>query len=203
MRALAWPRVRPLLAAALALSVLAPAGCGCGGESSPAPPANASSAKLPPSDGDDDIDSLGRGRYDTDNDANPTYGPPVRAGERPAIVSLIERYYRIAVAGDGAKACSLLDPLVAEATLEEHRPGNGPPALRGRTCAQVLSRIFARRHRELTKDVATMHVGWIQRQARQAVALLHFGPDRERVVRVHRAQGGGWRMYAPIDSGPL
>jgi len=201
MRALVRPRRWLLAGAALALLVSALAGCGGGGSSS-ASPGSGSSAKLPPSDGDNDIDSLGQGRYDTDNDANPTYGPAVSAGERPAIVSLIERYYRIAASGNGAEGCSLLYPLVAEATVEEHGHGRGSPALRGGTCAQVLSKIFAQRHRELAEDVTAMHVGWIQRQARQAVALVHFGPNRERVVRVHRALGG-WQMYAPIDSGPL
>ena len=202
MKAFARWRVSSLLVwTALALVALAVVGCS-GGTKTASRPAPGSSAALPPSDGDNDIDSLGQGRYDRDNDADPTYGPAVSASERPAIVSLIERYYRIAAAGNGARACSLLYPLVAEITVEEHRPGKGPPALRGRTCAQVLSRIFAQGHRELAEDVATMHVGWIQLQARQAVALVHFGPNRERVVRVHRAPGG-WQMYAPIDNGPL
>ncbi len=196
---LARSRITPLLAGA-ALALLATATVGCGSASTRS--GGGSSARLPHSDEDNDIDSLGQGRYDTDNDANPTYGPAASAGERTAIVSLIERYYRLAGAEKGAEACSLLYPLVAEATAEEHRPGKGPPALRGRTCGQVLSKIFAARHRELAEDVATMRVGWIQLQARQAVALVHFGPDRERVVRVHRAPGG-WQMYVAIDSGPL
>jgi hypothetical protein len=96
----------------------------------------------------------------------------------------------------------MLYPLIAQTVVEAHLPGKGSPALRGSTCAQVVAKVFAQRHRELVADAATLRVGWIQRQARQAVTLVHFGPTRELIVRVHRAHGG-WQMNNLLDSGPL
>jgi hypothetical protein len=157
---------------------------------------------LPPHDGDGDIDSLGMGRYDTDADADPTFGPVATPTEHQAIATLIKRYYAVAAAGNGALACTMLAPLVAEAAVEEHRPGKGPPALRGRGCAQVLSRLFAERHRELVADVATLRVGWTQTKGRRAVALANFGPAREMLVYVRHANGV-WQMNTLLDSGPL
>jgi hypothetical protein len=186
----------------LLLAGLIVAGCGGAGKASSTSGQRSSSTQLPVSDGDKDIDSLGQGPYDTDNDANPTYGPAASASERQAIVALIEGYYKAAAAEEGARACSMLDPLIAEAAVEEHRPGKGSPRLRGRTCAQVLARVFAQRHHELVADAATLRVGWIQRQARQAVMLVHFGSTRELTVRMHLARGR-WQMNNLLDSGPL
>jgi hypothetical protein len=173
---------------------------GCGGSSTTV--GGSSIGRLPARDGDEDIDSLGMGRYDSDGDATPTYGPTANATERRAIVALIKRYYVAAAAEEGIKTCSMLDPLIAEETVEEHRPGKGPPSLRGTTCSQVASKVFAQRHHELAADSATLQVAWIQLQARQAVTLVHFGSTRELIVRVHRAPGG-WQMNNLLDSGPL
>jgi hypothetical protein len=195
-------RLRSLLACSvLGLSLLATTGCG-GADKSSSVSKVTLTAGLPTRDGDDDIDSLGQGRYDADNDANPTFGPAASITERQAIVALIKRYYAAAAAGDGGKACSMLDPLIVEAVVEEHHRGKGPPSLRGNTCPQVASKVFKQRHRELTEDVAELQVGWVQLQARQAVTLVHFGAMRELIVRVHRSHGG-WQMNALLDNGPL
>lgn len=186
--------------------VLAVTGCGSVSKSSSDGSSTtttaANEANLPPRDGDDDIDSLGQGRYDTDTDADPTYGPAANAVERKAIVSLIERYYAAAAAGNGNRACSMLDPQIAETTVEEHHSSKGEPSLRGNTCSQILSRVFAKHHRELAADLPVLRVGWIQLQAKQAVMLVHFGPTREVIVR-ERRRGDGWRMNTLIDNGPV
>jgi hypothetical protein len=191
-----------LTCSVLVLAGLIVVGCGGAGNASSASGQQSSGTHPPARDGDNDVDSLGQGRYDTDNDANPTFGPAASASERQVIVALIKRYYAAAVAGEGARACSMLYPLIAETVVEAHHPGKGTPALRGSTCAQVAAKVFAQRHRELVADAATLRVGWIQRQARQAVTLVHFGPTRELIVRVHQAPGG-WQMNNLLDSGPL
>jgi hypothetical protein len=190
-----------LAGCALMLSGLALAGCGTASSSNSSNKLS-SHAAPPAPDGDGDVDSLGRSRYDGDNDANPTFGPAADPQERQAVVALIKRYYAAAAADEGARACSMLYPLVAEAIVEEHRPGKGAPALRGSTCARVAGKVFAARHRELVADASSLRIGWVQLQARQAVTLAHFGPARELIVRVHRAHGG-WQMNALLDDGPL
>lgn len=188
----------PLLCLAMVLVVLLLTGCGDAGKSSSASTAIAP-GRLPPRDGDGDIDSLGMGRYDTDNDADPTFGPAASPLEHEAIATLLKRYYDAAAADDGALACTLLDPLVAEAAVEEHRPGKGPPALRGRTCAQVLTKLFAQHHRELVEEAAALRVGWAQTKDQRATVLADFGPTRERLVLVHRAHGT-WQMDALLEN---
>jgi hypothetical protein len=178
---------------------------GCGGRTSKAPGAAVgvlAGTASAPLDGDNDVDRFGQDRYDTDNDANPTYGPAPSAAQRGVIVTFIKHYYAIAAAGEGAKACTLLDPLIAEAVVEEHGARTGPPSLRGNTCAQVASKVFAQHHSELDEDVGTLRVDWVQLQANQAVALVRFGATRERLVRLRRTHGV-WKMNALLDNGPL
>jgi hypothetical protein len=188
----------PLVYLAVAVGVLPLTGCGGAGNGRSTPIAIAR-GQLPPRDGDKDIDSLGMGRYDTDNDADPTFGPAATPAEHEAMATLLRRYYDAAAADNGALACTLLDPLVAEAAVEEHRPGKGPPALRGRGCAQVLTKLFAQRHRELAEEAAALRVGWAQTKGQRATVLADFGPTRERLVLVHRSQGV-WQMDALLEN---
>ncbi len=102
-------------------------------------------------DQDGDIDSLGQGgRYDTDNDAILTWGPPADGADRAAIVALLKRYYT-AAAGEGARACTMLDPLIAETVEEDRHAGRGPRLPRGSMCAQIMASMFEQRHRELVE----------------------------------------------------
>ncbi len=204
-----WPRptspARALLGVCLATACLATLGCGGSGQD-PATThtgaATSASGATPKPDGDHDVNSLGQGPYDTDNDANPTYGPPASANELQAMTELLHRYYAAAAAGDGRRACAILDPLVGEALLEEHHPGKGPRALRGPSCAQIAAKAFALHHRELVEDAATLKVGWAQTKAARAYVLVHFTPTRELLVFLHRSKGI-WQMDTLLDSGPL
>lgn len=188
----------PLVCLAVAIGALPLMGCGGAGNSSSTSVATAR-GQLPPRDGDTDIDSLGMGRYDTDNDADPTFGPAASPAEHEAIAIIVKRYYDAAAEDNGALACTLLDPLVAEAAVEEHRPGKGPAVLRGRGCAQVLTKLFAQRHRELVEEAAALRVGWTQTKEQRATVLADFGPTRERLVLVHRSHGV-WQMDALLDN---
>lgn len=153
-------------------------------------------------DGDADNDSHGMGPYDNDGDARLTFGPAASAAETQAITVLLKRYYTVAAAGGGASACSLTYWLVREKIVEEHDHGRGLPSLRGNTCAQVASKLFRQRHRELTEDVARFKVGAVQVRAKHGWAVLDFGPARERVTQVHR-EPSGWKMDVLLDSGAL
>ena len=163
-----------------------------------------SSTGLPPKDGDGDVDSLGRGRYDTDNDADNTYGPPAGAEDSRSIITLIQRYYTAAAAGDVSTNCALLDPLVAEALIEQDGAPGRPRLRRDVTCATVLAGIFNERHRELVADAASLRVLWVQRDPydSQAMTLVRFGSTRELLIRVRRTQGA-WKMDVLLDSGPV
>jgi hypothetical protein len=212
------PLLRSLLAcSALALPVIGVTACGSSKKSGAAPQRSSaasatdsvaattasspgSAAGSPVLDDDADNDSPGNSRYDSDNDAVSSYGHPASVADRQVIAALIRHYYAAAAAGDGARACSLSYWLFAESVVEEHHPGKGPPSLRGDTCAQVASKLFKQRHRELIEDITAFQVAWVRVNRNQGLALLRFGGARERDVLVHRDRGA-WKMNVLLDEG--
>lgn len=187
---------RRLKATICLLTLLAVAASGCGASRA------GSNTRLPSRDGDGDIDSFDQGRYDVDNDTHATFGPLAGATELATITKLVTRYYGDAAVDDGERACALLDPLVAEGLVEQShlREGSGSPG--EDTCPEVVSKLFKQRHRELVHDLALPRVAWVQTKRDRAIALVRFGAERERLVRVRRTHGI-WKMDALIDSGPL
>jgi hypothetical protein len=154
-------------------------------------------------DGDGDIDRQTRSPADTDNDAIPEYAPPADPADRKAIVELISRYYAVAARGDGARACSMLDATFAELLVEEHR-GRGPRALRGDTCAHILSKLFEQRHRDLAEDIAGGYrVLVVQARGNRGYALVRF-PSRNELRELElivRRTHGVWKMDVVLDNG--
>src|SRR5690242_11761264 len=123
-----------LLVSLFSLGVGACGGSSAGGGSGSA---SASATRHPARDRDDDGDK-------NDDDAHVLYwGRAATGADQQAITTLIKRYYAAAAAEDGAQACSLLVPFVAEAVPENygHQPG-----LHGRSCAVVMSKFFRQRH---------------------------------------------------------
>jgi len=186
-------RSRALLACmAVAIASFGATACGSG-EERPAATAVPSGQ-----DQDGDIDSLGQGgRYDTDNDAILTWGPPADAADRAAIVALLKRYYTAAAAGEGAKACTMLDPLIAETVEEDRHAGRGPRLPRGSMCAQIMASMFQQRHRELVENLAAFLITAVQRRGNLAMALTDFSPTRVLQVLVRRDQGV-WKMNTTL-----
>jgi hypothetical protein len=213
-RARAHPLSRTLLAcAAVALSVAGACACGAASSSTVGVETTAASSPFSPAelakrDQDGDIDELTQSRYDDDNDAIPGFGQPADAADRRAIVALIKRYYMVAAAGDGAKACSMQYALTAELLVEEHHHGKGAASLRGDTCAQIMSKLLMQHHRELAEDVSGGYrVLAVQVHLNQGYALVRFAAPRalhelrELRMLVHR-EHGGWKMDRPLDDGP-
>lgn len=154
-------------------------------------------------DRDGDIDRLTPSRYDTDNDAIPGFGQPADAADRRAIVALIGRYYAVAAAGDGARACSMLDTPIVESVMEEHSRGKGPASLQGDTCSQIMSKLFEQRHRELAEDIAGYRVLVVQLRDNRGYALVRF-PARHELRELQvivRRENGVWLMDVPLDNG--
>jgi hypothetical protein len=143
-------------------------------------------------DADGDIDTLGQGgRYDRDNDATFQWGPVASAADRRVVVALVKRYYAIAAAGDGAGACSLLDPLIVEMVAEDESH---------RGCAHNMDRLFARFHRQLVEDLGSFRVVVVQRRENTAAVLVDFAPTRLWQVFVRRTHGH-WRLDTPLYNG--
>lgn len=152
-------------------------------------------------DGDRDDDRRGS-RFDPDTDEVLTYGPAAGPADRREIIALLRRYYAAAAAGNGELACSMLYWLFAETVIEEHSHGKGPRALRGNTCAQITSKVFKQRHRELVRDLARFEVTEVQLRAKQGWVRLRFGPASELLVSLHHDRGV-WHMNNLLDAGPV
>jgi hypothetical protein len=156
--------------------------------------------RQPARDADNDYDGSGKGRYDSDDYRIVAYGRAANRAERGAVTALVERYYAAAAAGDGARACPLIYSLFAEAIVEEDGQANGPPALRGDTCAVVFSKVFELSHQQLVLDNATLRVTGVRVQGKRGYALLSFGATPEHEIRLHR-EFGVWKIDALNDSG--
>jgi hypothetical protein len=209
------------LLACVAFALMVLGACACGGSSHRSPAASSASSApsavagaatprssagapvgAPLQDGDGDDDRQGS-RFDPDNDESITWGSAAGPADRQAIVALITRYYALAAAGDGKHACTMLYWLVGETVVEEHSHGKGPASLRGATCAQVATKVFRQRRRELARDVREgVNVTEIRVRAKKGWVRVRFGPARELLVFVHRT-GGVWQMNNLLDAGAV
>jgi hypothetical protein len=138
---------------------------------------------------------------DNDNDHNDddyAWGQAASTSERLAVISLVRSYYAAAANDDGAKACTLLYSLLAEEIPETFGETPGPPALRGATCAVVMSKLFKQERHQLLTDQATLQVTAVRVKHLRGHALLYFarGP---RDLFIHR-EHGTWKVDELLDS---
>ncbi len=120
--------------------------------------------------------------------------------DRQAITTLLQQYYATALAGNAAKACSMLLSVMAESVVEDYgvTPG-GPPYMHGATCPAVLTGLFKHFHTLLALQVPMLKVTRIRLVGHRGQALLNFGaklPERE--IPIAR-EGPTWRMAAMLD----
>jgi hypothetical protein len=110
-----------------------------------------------------------RNYHDNDDREAVLFGHPAGAVERRTITAVVLRYYAAAATGDVRKACSLLpSSLVRALPVEVGRLG--PRYLRGgRTCEEILTRLFRRHHPELA---APINVTEVRVRGDDAFALL-------------------------------
>ena len=210
--------MRSLIAAlAIALLVIGVGACGSGSSGSvshvssyavsPSSVAatGASSAAL--------ADGYLRGDDDNDEDAynhfddHPTrgYGHPASTVDRRAVRGLVKRYYSAAAEADGATACSLMLPRLAnesnlgEAAEEIYALALNLPPLHGKSCAQIMSLLFKEDHKRLAADNATLHVTSVRLEGDNGLALLGFRTTPERKMPVQRERHL-WGIDALLDS---
>lgn len=122
------------------------------------------------------------------------------AEDTRAVSKLIERYYAVAVAEDGAAGCAMLFPTLDESVPEDFGLSPpGPPYARGTTCAGVLTLTFRHFHPQLALEVPHLTVARVLVYGRRnAEAVLHFGKLPERAIMVER-EGSKWRLGALLD----
>jgi hypothetical protein len=149
---------------------------------------------------DGDSDGGGSGQYDGDDESVRDFGREAPPADRRAIVALVKSYYTAAVAGDGAKACSLFFSPLARTYPKDLAEGSTRPYLRGlTTCATVASKLFEQYHTQLSNDIATLKVADVRLAGKLGLAVLSFKglPWRQvEVMREHRV----WKMFSLLDS---
>jgi len=180
--------IATLMAAALCVTAVA-----CGGSSAHSPSGSPASAK--------DATVLGSDR-DNDNDHNDDdgrvfgYGHAASAADERSSARLIASYYAAAAAQDGAKACKLLVPLLSESLVGEL---GGSPGLAGKTCAVVLSKLFARRHRELSAKRSAVRLMTVRIEGEKGLVVLEF-PEIPEVRQIGiRRVNGVWKLRELFD----
>jgi hypothetical protein len=149
---------------------------------------------IPPRDYDEDRDGTPNSRYDSDDYAVLTFGHEASPAERQVVTALVKSFYAAAAAEDGAKACSLIYSLLAESIPETYgEVATGPPELRGKTCAVVMTKLFKRDHQELVVHNATLKVTGVRVEAKNGFVLLDFKGVPDRHVVLHR-ELGAWKI---------
>jgi hypothetical protein len=102
-----------------------------------------------------------------------TFGHEAPEPDRREIATLVQHYYAAGIAGDGAKACSMLPASVARVVPEEYgSPPGGSPELRGKTCATVLAKMFRHVPGQTPADIATTRIMGVRLLGNEAYVQL-------------------------------
>lgn len=130
--------------------------------------------------------------FDADDGPIRFYGHEASGAERQAISALVRRYYAAAARQDGSQACRVMHSLTAETVAEDY---GQTPALRGKTCAVVMSKLFKQRHRELILDSVTLEAIAVRVEGGTALVLLRFAKASEPDHIKLRREGRTWRTW--------
>jgi hypothetical protein len=174
-----------LLLALLAVVLLGVGVSACGGTSKNAGSATSSAAQT--------------SRTPQDDNHISTYGHAAAEPDKREITALITRYYAAAATDNGAEACSLIYSPIAKSVPEDYGQAPGPPAVRGKTCAVVMSKIFKHTPSQSPADFATTEVTGIRLNPNGNKGFVQLSsktmPTGEIFVQ---REGGSWRVGALI-----
>ncbi len=152
-------------------------------------------------DSDGDSDNPSGGIYDSDDTNLANYSHSASVTETRVVALLVRRYLVDAAAADGTKACSMLLASVA-GTVPAVLGGVGePPYSRGKTCAEVLSKIFRFYHGQLTVEAQVLRVLRVGVKGDKGLALLTAKTRSrfpERVIALQR-EHGTWKIDGVLD----
>jgi hypothetical protein len=143
------------------------------------------------SDGDNDA-------RDNDDVGLVQYGNAASPTDKLAVTAFVERYFQAAAAADGATLCSLMVSGLAAALAKELSKLSRPSYMRGKTCAQIMSKLYRYRHPQFATEAARFELAGVRVNGNKAYALLAFmGITERRFIPLER-EGGTWKMK-PIE----
>jgi hypothetical protein len=174
----------------LAIVLLCVGPVACGSSSSGTAGGSHSSTSAPARDRDNDADR-------NDDDAHVLYyGLAAGAADKQTLTTLIKQYYAASAAADGAKACTLLMPFIAESVAENY---GHAPALHGKTCAVVMSKLFKQHQKVLSGENATLKFVAVRVEGNKALAVMSFSTLPEVRQISARRDGATWKILQLLD----
>jgi hypothetical protein len=180
----------------LGLGLLACGGSGQGASAERAPSAVAGRTQVTAYFPGDKNDRDNDGDHN-DDDAHLLYfGRAADTAERNASMALVTHYFAAAAAEDGPRACSLLVPFIAESVVENY---GHTPALRGTTCAAVMSKLFKQHHALLATKSSALKVAAVRVEGDKALVILEFPTISEVRQLTERRQGSAWKVQTLLD----
>lgn len=182
-------KMTKLLLTLLAIAILGVSFAACGGPSTST--GSATTSSVPKRDRDDDGDN-------NDDDAHVLYyGRTPTATERQVLTALVTGYYAAAAAEDGARACALLIPFVAESVVEQY---GHTTALKGKTCAAVMSKLFKAHHKLISGESASLKFYTVRVRGVKALTVLSFANLPEIRQLAERRAGSAWKVLDLLDT---
>ena len=119
------------------------------------------------------------GPLDPDDDMVLKFGRPASLVESREIVAVLKRYYEVAMARDGTRACSMLYSVAAREVVVED--GRLPGSL-GTTCPVIMTKLFTQGEQRLAFDLRSFKVLRVRVEGHEARVVLRFaasGVSRE------------------------
>ncbi len=127
-------------------------------------------------------------------------GEAANASDKQSMTEFTKRYITAAGAEDGATACSLMVTSLAKSLPSTYGAGRGP--LHGKTCAEVMTKVFKQQHRLLAAEAAGLEVTGVRVSGKDAFALLAFTTFPERRYIATEREGGVWKITEELVDGP-
>jgi hypothetical protein len=183
------------LLATIALSLTA-TGCGGAGSASTTGSRSGGYVKL---DGDMDADDENPPAA-VGADEQPllsAYGGAASPADAHAIESLVKNYYAASLAGDAARACSMLySNLASGLAAQQSQPVHGTP----NACAGPMSVLLRQqRARLISEEISTMMVVGVRVKGNLGLAVLGFKKTPESEIVLER-EGHTWKIDALVDT---
>lgn len=166
-------------------------------------------------DGDGDVDGEGEGEgeggaegeaeqgglADRDDSDLREYRQPASAAETRTVATLVRHYLAAAADANGTQACSMVLPSIAKTVASVLTGPGEPPYSRGKTCSEVLSKIFRFYHAQLAAEARLLRVAKLGRKGDKGLAVLSASPITAFPIRVMTVQryDGAWKIDGVLD----
>lgn len=127
-----------------------------------------------------------------------TFGHPASSADTRAITAVTRTFYSAAAKDSGTVLCSLLYSLLEETVAEDFGHEPGPVALRGNSCAVVMTKLYRQDHRRHVAEFAKLRVTSARISYHQALALLSFGESKPSSYIALKRERSIWKINALV-----